>query len=761
MPIPNYDPSRRLLRSFAAIGAFSGLVSVVPPAQAMEAAPVPSLEDAAVVAVDRFALFVGANNGGDERAVLQYAGADADAVARVMRDIGGVGHGARSQLVDPTPEQLQAAFSELGERVKAAQGGGRRVEFVFYYSGHSDESGLLLGDQHVPYGELRTWVDVVPADVSIAILDSCASGAFTRLKGGTKRAPFLVGASAVKGHAFLASSSADEAAQESDRVGGSFFTHYLVTGLRGAADVDNDRQVTLNEAYRFAFDETLARTETTQGGPQHAAYDIRLSGSGDLVMTDLRETTATVELAPSLQGRVYVRDRNGKLVAELFKDADAGAVRLALEPGTYQLTVDDGKQHWRATVTIDEQREARVDATSLKLVESEATVARGATRSPAEPEAPEQSGEPPAPEYKTIPVNVGIVPPVSTNGTHKDAKIINHWSFDLVWGQVDRLEGIAMAFGGGMASDGVDGAQLSLGANLTGGPLNGAQMTLGFNYAGGPVLGAQLALGANVARSGVRGGQLSLGGNVALGPVHGIQATHGINVAPAGLRGLQASAGINVARETIAGAQVANVNVAEDVQGAQIALVNVATGRVRGAQIGLVNWADEADASIALIGLTRQGGIRFDVFTSDLAAFNLSVRLRARHTYTLLTGGLHPGRPGKGAGAHAGLGFGGYWHLVPDKLWLAVDAVSSVAFPDFKATDDGHGGLMVESLRLTFGAQSGRRFSVWGGPTFNVAIDWREDGTRFRPGYGWTVIRRDYDEVGVRLWPGFVAGVQF
>jgi hypothetical protein len=39
--------------------------------------------------------------------------------------------------------------------------------------------------------------------------------------------------------------------------------------------------VTLNEAYRFAFDETLARTETTSGGPQHAAYDISLAGTGD------------------------------------------------------------------------------------------------------------------------------------------------------------------------------------------------------------------------------------------------------------------------------------------------------------------------------------------------------------------------------------------------------------------------------------------------------------------------------------------------
>ena len=78
------------------------------------------------------------------------------------------------------------------------------------------------------------------------------------------------GAAEVRGHAYLTSSSADEAAQESDRIGGSFFTHFLVTGLRGAADADSDKRVTLDEAYRFAFDETLARTEAIGGGPQHA-----------------------------------------------------------------------------------------------------------------------------------------------------------------------------------------------------------------------------------------------------------------------------------------------------------------------------------------------------------------------------------------------------------------------------------------------------------------------------------------------------------
>ena len=154
----------------------------------------------------------------------------------------------------------------------------------------------------------------------MAILDSCSSGALTRAKGGARRPAFLFDATQdMSGHAFITSSSAAEAAQESDRIGASFFTHYLVSGLRGAADATGDGLVTLNEAYAYAFQETLASTENTQYGPQHPAYDISLTGSGDLVLTDLRAASAVLVIAEEVAGRLYVRDARGALVVELAK----------------------------------------------------------------------------------------------------------------------------------------------------------------------------------------------------------------------------------------------------------------------------------------------------------------------------------------------------------------------------------------------------------------------------------------------------------
>jgi hypothetical protein len=65
---------------------------------------------------------------------------------------------------------------------------------------------------------------------------------------GVKTQPFLFGDSiSAEGYAFLISSSATEASRESDSTANSYFTHSLVTGLRGAADTVGDGRVTLNK----------------------------------------------------------------------------------------------------------------------------------------------------------------------------------------------------------------------------------------------------------------------------------------------------------------------------------------------------------------------------------------------------------------------------------------------------------------------------------------------------------------------------------
>src|SRR5690606_3024821 len=226
----------------------------------------------------------------------------------------------------------------------------------------ADERGLLLGGERFDYRAFRGRMNSVGADVRIAVVDACASGALTRMKGGTPVPAFMVDKSSrSEGYAFLTSSSGSEASQESDQIRGSFFTHALNTGLRGAADASRDGKVTLHEAYQFAYHETLERTESTRGGPQHAGYEIQLTGSGDVVLTDLREASTTLNLPPDLYGRLFIRDSLGHLTAELNKPAGAD-MQLGLAPGTYDLRLLQGSQWSAATVTLVEGKSVPVDA---------------------------------------------------------------------------------------------------------------------------------------------------------------------------------------------------------------------------------------------------------------------------------------------------------------------------------------------------------------------------------------------------------------
>lgn len=436
--------------------------------------------DGEPVQVRRYALIVGANDGGPERVQLRYAGSDALALSRVLTQLGGVDPDDAVVLLDADRDALSRGLDRLAANIAGAQPG-LRTELFFYYSGHSDERGLLLGGERVPYKDLREALNALPADVRIGVLDSCASGAFTRLKGGTRTSPFLVDESAeVTGHAFLTSSSEDEASQESDRLQGSFFTYALISGLRGAADHTGDGRVSLNEVYQFAFHETLRRTESTMGGPQHPAYDIQLAGSGDLVLTDLRDINASLVLDDPLDGRISIRNSEGKLEVELRKFAGR-AVTLGLEPGPYSVIWDDGVRLRDALVVLGSGASLILRAEDFTRVTREVARARG-DQPPAEVE-PHRVDEHPPEERKVaerrgkrlrrVPFNISLIPPADIN-TWVRGPDLNHVSLGVLASRSHVVEGVSASLGVNLVIDHMRGGQLGL-VNIAG-TLDGVQV---------------------------------------------------------------------------------------------------------------------------------------------------------------------------------------------------------------------------------------------------------------------------------------------
>lgn len=290
----------------------------------------------AVAAERRFALVAGQPDGGPGTVRLRFAERDARRIHAILTRLGGVRDADARLLLSPDAGEVRRALSELAERSRAAGAAGDATTLVVYYSGHARDGELRLASSRLPLEELRALLQAAPSDVRIALVDSCQSGAITRAKGVRKAPAFDVaraGGEGPRGLVLIASSAASEDSQESDYIGGSFFTHYLASGLLGDADTSGDGKVTLAEAYAYAYGRTVASTADTAAGIQHPVYHYDLGGSGDVVLTEIDPASSLV-LPAALEGHYVVLDSGGRAVAEVAKGAGA-ARRLALPAGSY------------------------------------------------------------------------------------------------------------------------------------------------------------------------------------------------------------------------------------------------------------------------------------------------------------------------------------------------------------------------------------------------------------------------------------------
>ncbi len=726
---------------------------------------------AASARLHRYALLIGVADGGPSRPRLRYAGSDAQAMGRVLQTLGGVAAADAVFVADGTRAAIDAGFAQIETRLRAERAAGVRRELLVYYSGHSDEEGLLVGRDRYPYDDLRGRVQRAPADLRVVILDSCASGAFTRHKGGVKRPPFLMDSSIdMRGHAFLTSTSADEQAQESDRIAASYFTYYLLSGLRGAADTNQDRRVTLQEAYQFASQETLARTERTQGGPQHAAYEFDLAGTGDMVVTDVRGTESGLVLPPELSGRITVRQRDGGLIAELHKAAGS-TLELGVEPGDYVVAMEGAPQIFQAEIALVAGQRTAVRASAFHAGgPRELTVSRG-DAGPASAVVSTTATGGSAPPADTVPVKAVLFP------GHSDGNIdVDGFSLGFIADRARRVHGLQLALGYAQVDQQLRGLQLSIGANASGGTVSGAQIAVGGNIAEGDVHGAQLATGLNLARGDLRGAQLATGVNVATGELRGAQLAAGVNVARR-MRGAQLAAGANVA-ERLEGVQLAPLNIAQAGSGAQIGVANVAgegsgarigvlnfAARNHGFQVGVVNIAAHDDGeSLALLNLIGDGIHEASIYATELMVTNFGLKLGGRHLYTHLMIGYQPGddlaagpehftRSSRRWGFGAGLG----WRFPVEWGRLRYVEVEADTLQLRTTSNLSGNSPQVASLRAQVGLRLYRDLSVLVGAGAGAAIG--TDGQDADVGFGPQSVSRS-GATTVRVYPSLLLGLQ-
>jgi len=659
-----------------------------------------------LAATRRFGIFIGSNNGGKDRVMLRYAVSDAKSVSNVFTGMGGIAGEDSILLVEPTVAEINRRLDNLGKLSAQSQRNSQRTELVFYYSGHSDENGILLNRERYGYRELRERINSVAADMRIVILDSCSSGAITRAKGGVKTQPFLFDSSvSTAGYAFLTSSSANETSQESDSIESSYFTHSLLAGLRGAADSVGDGRVTLNELYRFAYAETLAKTETSVYGAQHPSYDIQISGSGDVVLTDIKEISASLLFSEDITGRISIRDSSDFLVAELTK-VSRKPLELGLEPGLYRITLQRGDNFYRVEITLPENQRTSLTMGNFQMI---AASSGGRGR-----------GDDPESASDDVPVhlfNIQFVPGLNILGNNE--KATNNVLFGLFLGIGRNIKGVGIASLGLVNSGYVEGVQVSGVFNHADGYVRGVQASVIYNYSGSNLHGVQA--------SGIL--------NFTMGNVNGAQAAGIFNFAKGDVEWLQTSGIANFAGGNVRGLQVSGIaNYAKEIQGVQAGLVNINNGGT-GAMFGLVNISKSEDTvPFGLVNIMKNGILHPFIYVDDMLFTNIGLRSGSKHFYSFLSAGIRGHNSPENILDRTGnryflsrAGFGYEYSI--NKFFIDIDlSAGSINMIDknWNTNEDGNFSTLICQLRLIAGYKIFEHLGIFGGVSYDYLYKWQD-----------------------------------
>ena len=679
--------------------------------------------------VDRYAIFIGSNKGGKGREQLLYAGSDAQNFQKTMTEIGGITDSNSYVLIDPTKEKIDETLNQISSQINSSASTAKRSEFIFYYSGHSDENALLLGDVPYDYSTLKAAITNVPSDIHVVILDSCYSGNFIRTKGGQKRKPFLLDdSSVVSGHAYLSSSSDNEYSQESDEIESSYFTNAMITGLRGAADTSGDNKVTLNELYSYAFNDTLSKTESSKAGPQHPNFNITLVGSGDLVLSDISTAEAMLSLSKDAKGKFIIRNTEGKLISEINKIAGQ-PIYMALPAGQYSAVIIDEYSTKSGTFLLEKDNIYVLDQNSLSSIKRKNNRVRGTTydeedilpiddltepsanrsRRRYESEELEEDNSDDETEILSIPSRPG------SSDAEDDSNEIKFSDFtpeNMNYMHVSVFPGVSITNGNKdftLASYGIFGAYDK---NIRAIQLSGLM-----NLSSGSVFGLQTSGLFNTAKT-INGLQDSGLFNIS-GNVNGAQVTGLFNVASKKVNGIQAAGLFNVTQE-VNGVQAAGLfNCARKVRGVQASVINIAE-ESDGIAIGVFNFIKDG---MHHVGFSWDTNDRFDwyfqsgtkhLFLTFGVSFDRTDIDKENINYNELT-----------TIAYAGLGSEfRFWFSSIDFEVLQKFVINPLEYPNKKEELEGFdfSKYIIPSFRATWNIFSGRVLDFNVGTSFDLYI---------------------------------------
>jgi uncharacterized caspase-like protein len=158
----------------------------------------------------------------------------------------------------------------------------------------SDADPDDLYSSALPMDELHTVFGRIEAERVVAFLDACYSGAAGGRTFGSQRTRtasmddlFLERLTRSKGRVIITASRPTELSVELSELGHGIFTYYLIQGLKGAADLNRDGIVTLQELYGYVEQQVTVKARAV-GGNQHPVMKGELEGALPLIKIEAR-----------------------------------------------------------------------------------------------------------------------------------------------------------------------------------------------------------------------------------------------------------------------------------------------------------------------------------------------------------------------------------------------------------------------------------------------------------------------------------------
>lgn len=151
---------------------------------------------------------------------------------------------------------------------------------LLYYSGHGIQGAFLPADfdgynNKLNHDEVKELFRETKAKHKICLADACHAGTLTAMRAPDKTIQNYYKAfeESNGGTALLLSSKADEFSLEDQGLRQGIFSHYLIRGLKGEADLNNNKIVTIQELFDFVYTKVVKYTANAQTPSITGNYD--------------------------------------------------------------------------------------------------------------------------------------------------------------------------------------------------------------------------------------------------------------------------------------------------------------------------------------------------------------------------------------------------------------------------------------------------------------------------------------------------------